>query len=253
MTRLLFSSAISTCPLLSSSALFGLFSAPGPDVGPYDHTMSLVKRSTSMTRAFPWSTIMMLRLGSWIAKTGTFSWFGPEPVTPALPYCQTMSPDRLTTMTRLSTQLNDGATGEPPSGTPVPASRVRPPDSRSASLRPMMVPGPGLQSIGSPDPKLQTIDLVTGFTSMARLLYWSVISRLPGGLKPPLCAVEVEAAAPAPTEDNGRRAATHPPRPVVARANHLPRQPRPAPQGSKRLKPAASHEWRAPADRNELP
>src|ERR1700694_1375531 len=103
-----------------------------------------------------------------MAKTGTFSWLGPEPVTPAVPYCQTMSPDRLTTMTRLSTQLNDGATGEPPRGPPVPASGVGPRATRSASLRPMMLPGPGLQSIGFPEPKLQTVDFVTGFTSIAR-------------------------------------------------------------------------------------
>ena len=183
MTRLLFSSAMRMWPLGSSSALLGLLSAPGPDAGPYDHTIVLLNRSTSMTRLLPWSTTMMSRLGSWIANTGTLSWFGPEPVTPAWPYCQTMLPAWSTTMTRLSAQLKLGSAGDAPSGTPVPASRVRPSPSRSASLVPMIAPGPGLHSDGLPGPEAPDDRSVSGSTSIARLLYWSVIRRLPGALK----------------------------------------------------------------------
>src|SRR6516165_8231301 len=59
-------------------------------------------------------------------------------------------------MTRLSTQpfgINDDA----PAGIPVPAIRVSPPARRSTSFVPMIAPGPGLQSVGSPEPKLQTM------------------------------------------------------------------------------------------------
>src|SRR6202521_3450483 len=143
MTRLLFSSAMRMWPLGSSSALFGLLSAPGPDVGPYDQTIDLLKRPTSTTRLLAWSTIMMLRLGSWMANTGTFSSLGPEPATPACPYCQTILPSSFTTITRLSGQAKLESTGDDPFGTPVPASKVRPSESRSASLVPMMAPGPG--------------------------------------------------------------------------------------------------------------
>src|SRR5712692_9989612 len=180
MTRLLFSSPIRMLPVGSSSALLGLLSAPGPDLGPYDQTTCLLLRSTSMTRLLAWSTIMILRLGNWMANTGTFNSLGPEPVTPACPYCHTMSPFWLTTMTRLSAQPL-GSLAEP-AGMPVPASKVRPPLNRSASLRPMIAPGPGLQRVGLPEPKVQTI-CPSGATSTARLLNWSEMRRLPGALK----------------------------------------------------------------------
>src|SRR5260370_33960626 len=99
-----------------------------------------------------------------------------------------MLPAWSTPMVRLSTQLNPGATGDDFLGTPVPTINVNPPDSRSASLRPMMAPGPGLHRVGSPEPKLQTIAFVVWFTSIARLLNCSLIKRLPGELKPPLDA-----------------------------------------------------------------
>src|SRR5579884_2997845 len=92
MTLLLFSSAIRICPLESNSALLGLLSAPLPEVGPYIQTIFLLYLPTSITRLFPWSTIIILWLGNWMAKTGTFNWLGPEPVTPACPYCQTICP-----------------------------------------------------------------------------------------------------------------------------------------------------------------
>src|SRR5260370_38314882 len=98
---------------------------------------------------------MILRLGNWIANTGTLNSFGPEPVTPACPYCQTMLPCWLTTSTRLSTQPL-GELGEP-AGTPDPASGVRPPETRSASLRAMIEPGRGLHSGGWPESNVQTI------------------------------------------------------------------------------------------------
>jgi len=47
----------------------------------------------------------------------------------------------------------------------------------------MIEPGPGLQSDGLPEPKLQTICLLA-FTSIARLLNWSVIRMFPGRLNP---------------------------------------------------------------------
>ena len=88
-------------------------------------------------------------------------------------------------MTRLSTHA---ATGGKPAGLPVPAIRVKPPARRSASLGPMMAPGPGLQDDSFPEPKLQTIWFVAGSSSITRLLNWSVISMFPGVLNgPPPC------------------------------------------------------------------
>src|SRR5690348_5540430 len=65
---------------------------------------------------------------------------------------------------------------------PVPAIKVRPPAMRSASLEPMIEPGPGLHNVELPEPKLQTICLVRGLTSITRLLNWSVISKSPARL-----------------------------------------------------------------------
>ena len=50
------------------------------------------------------------------------------------------------------------------------------------SQRPMIVPGPGLQRVGLPEPKVQTI-CPSGATSTTRLLNWSEMSTLPGALK----------------------------------------------------------------------
>src|SRR5258708_11440619 len=65
---------------------------------------------------------------------------------------------------------------------PDPASKVRPPLKRSASLRPMIAPGPGLQSVGLPEPKVHTI-CPSGATSTTRLLNWSEMNMLPGAVK----------------------------------------------------------------------
>src|SRR5947208_15056665 len=110
---------------------------------------------------------MMFRLGNWSANTGVFNWLVPEPVTPACPYCQTIFPCWLITITRLSTQPL-GSLAEP-AGTPVPTVSVRPPLKRSAALRPIIVLGPGLQRVGFPEPKDQTI-CPSGATSTTRLL-----------------------------------------------------------------------------------
>src|ERR1700686_2357456 len=173
MTRLLFSSAIRRSPFGRSSALFGLFSAPGPPVGPKALTRACA-RLTSMTRLFAWSTMRMSWFGSWIANTGTFRSPVPFPATPARPYCQTIPPFSFTTMTRLWGQVE----------VPVPTISVSPPASRSASFGAMTAPGPGLHRLALPDPKLQTTCFVSGFTSMTRLLNWSVIRRSPGWLNP---------------------------------------------------------------------
>src|ERR1700686_4473015 len=63
MTRLLFSSAIRRSPFGRSSALFGLFSAPGPPVGPKALTRACA-RLTSMTRLLAWS--VMRRSPGWL-------------------------------------------------------------------------------------------------------------------------------------------------------------------------------------------
>src|SRR6267378_2388750 len=61
---------------------------------------------------------------------------------------------------------------------------VSPPESRSASLDPMIAWGPGLHRSPLPEPKLQTTWFVAGFTSITLLLNWSVMRRLPTWLKP---------------------------------------------------------------------
>src|SRR5271155_719596 len=175
ITLLLPWSAIRKSPLDRSWTEFGLLSVPGPELGPYDQSICFVVKFTSITRLFPWSTIMMSLFGSCIAKTGTSSRSGPEPLIPACPYCHVICPCWLTMMTRLSTQ---GGTGDPV-GIPDPLMSVNPPANRSASLGPITEPGPGLHNDPFPEPKLQTIWSVNGSTSMTRSLYWSDMSRLP--------------------------------------------------------------------------
>ena len=100
------------------------------------------------------------------------------PVTPALPYCQTILPALLTISTRLSTAPSAGSLGAP-RGAPVPAIRVRPPGIRWASLGATTVLGPATDE---PVPKCQTM-CPSRATSMTRLLNWSAISTLPFWLK----------------------------------------------------------------------
>jgi hypothetical protein len=197
MTLLLFWSAMRMSPFGSCSALLGLLRVSAPEGDPYDQTTCFVE-FTSITRSLPWSVIRMFPFGSWTAKTGTLSWSGPEPLTPACPYCQTMPPVWLTMITRLSTHA---ATGAKPAGLPVPAIRVSPPARRSASLGPIIDPGPGLHSDPFPEPKLHTTLLVSGSTSITRLLNWSVINRLPGVLKGPPDRPDVDAAVDEAVEE----------------------------------------------------
>ena len=64
-------------------------------------------------------------------------------------------------------------------GMPVPERSVIPFPTLSASFDPIIEFGPGLQRVELPEPKLQTIFFVSGFTSITRLLNWSVISTFP--------------------------------------------------------------------------
>ena len=59
----------------------------------------------------------------------------------------------------------------------------------SASFDPIIEFGPGLQRFGLPDPKLQTMCFVSGFTSITLPLNLSVISTFPFWLKPDGAAV----------------------------------------------------------------
>src|SRR5271169_4295243 len=120
----------------------------------------------------------MCQLGSHVFCTGVFSWLGPDPVTPACPYCQMMFLSGSTSMTRLSAQPL-GQVGSAPGGTPVPATSVKGP-TRCASLTPTTECGPATLD---PFPKCQTILWLLGFTSMTRLLYWSEIRIFPLVLK----------------------------------------------------------------------
>src|ERR1700737_1345816 len=107
-----------------------------------------------MTRSLDWSVIKTWLLGKKTSPTGTLSLLGPEPATPAMPYCQTMCPEKSTAMTRLSAQPA-GISGITPGGTPVPAMNVNEP-TRSVSFGPMIVCGPGLHNLGLPEPNDHT-------------------------------------------------------------------------------------------------
>src|SRR3989454_6176926 len=175
---------MSMWPLGRSSAAFGLFNwlraMPNTPFCPYCHTMALLVRWTSMILSLPWSVMSTLPFGRKVFWTGVFNWFGPNPVTPNLPYCQTMLPPWSTSRTRLSTQPALQLVVAP-GGTPVPDISVRLP-TRSASLVPAIAladASPG------PFPNCQTM-LPDGEISMTRLLNWSVIRIFPASLKPPL-------------------------------------------------------------------
>src|SRR5207244_10323450 len=192
MARLLFSSEMRMWPLGRSSAAFGLFRClrPMPTIPfcPYCHTMAWLLRWTSMIRSLPWSVMSTLPFGRNVFWTGVFNWFGPNPVTPNWPYCQTMLPPWSTRRTLLSTQPALQFVVAP-GGTPVPDISVRLP-TRSASL----VPAIAFAEVSpGPFPNCQTM-MPEGEISMTRLLNWSVIRIFPGWLKPALVVLGVLAA-----------------------------------------------------------
>src|SRR2546425_1510883 len=147
---------------------------------PYCHTMELSVRWTSMIRSLPWSVMSTLPFGRNVFWTGVFNWFGPNPVTPNWPYCQTILPPWSTRRTRLSTQPFLQLVVAP-GGTPVPDISVRLP-TRSASL----VPAIALAEVSpGPFPNCQTMFPARSI-SITRLLNWSVIRIFPGRLNPEL-------------------------------------------------------------------
>src|SRR3989442_9777350 len=133
-----------------------------------------------MIRSLPWSVISTFPFGRNVFWTGVFNWFGPNPVTPNWPYCQTMLPPWSTRRTRLSTQPFLQLVVAP-AGMRVPDISVRLP-TRSASL----VPTIALAEVSpGPFPNCQT-RFPARSISIARLLNWSVIRIFPGWLNPEL-------------------------------------------------------------------
>src|ERR1700680_1178773 len=108
-------------------------------------------------------------LGSQVFWTGELSSLRPAPVTPNLPYCQTISPEGSTRTTRLSAHPV-GQVGSLPGGAPVPAIRVRSP-TRCASFTPMIE---AAETSFGPRPKCQRM-FPARSTSITLLLNWSAM------------------------------------------------------------------------------
>src|SRR6202049_3851556 len=108
-------------------------------------------------------------LGSQVFWTGELSSLRPAPVTPNLPYCQTISPEGSTRTTRLSAHPV-GQFGSLPGGAPVPAIRVRSP-TRCASFTPMIE---AAETSFGPRPKCQRM-FPARSTSITLLLNWSAM------------------------------------------------------------------------------